>query len=95
MLGQIRGIKCFRPEGAFYIFADCSDIIGKQTPQGKRLENDHDVVQYFLEDKGVAVIAGATFGLSPGFRISYATSMQDLENACTRLQEACSILKYN
>lgn len=93
MLGQVRGIKCFRPEGAFYIFADCSDIIGKKTPQGKRLENDQEVVQYFLENKGVAVIAGATFGLSPGFRISYATSMKDLENACTRLQEACSSLE--
>jgi len=92
MLGQAKGIKCFRPEGAFYIFADCEGLIGKTTPDGKKLANDQDVAAYFLEDIGVAGIPGAVFGLSPCIRFSYATSMEALEDACRRIQDACARL---
>ena len=92
MLGQAKGLKCFRPEGAFYIFADCAGLIGKTTPEGKRLETDQDVTAYFLEAKGVAGIPGAMFGLSPCIRLSYATSMEALDEACRRIQDACARL---
>ncbi|HXV74147.1 MAG TPA: aminotransferase class I/II-fold pyridoxal phosphate-dependent enzyme, partial [Sphingomonadales bacterium] len=92
MLGQAKGVKCFRPEGAFYIFADCSGLIGKTTLEGKTLATDQDVTAYFLESKGVAAISGTTFGLSPCFRVSYATSTEVLEEACARIQDACARL---
>jgi aspartate aminotransferase len=90
MLNQASGLSCPRPDGAFYVFPDCSGLIGKTTPQGKRLATDEDVAAYFLETEGVAVVHGAAFGLSPAFRISYATSTEALEEACRRIQRACS-----
>jgi len=92
MLGQATGVRCIRPQGAFYIYADISALIGKKTRQGETISNDKEFVKYLLEDKGVAVIPGEVFGLSPYFRLSYATSMEALEDACGRIQEATANL---
>jgi aspartate aminotransferase len=92
MLNQAKGIECATPEGAFYVYPSCAGLIGKTTPKGKRLENDEDVVTALLEDEGVAVVHGAAFGLSPYFRISYATSTAELEESCRRIQRFCASL---
>ncbi len=93
MLNQTPGLRCPRPEGAFYVYPDCAGLIGKTTPDGKVLTNDEDVAAYFLEAEGVAVVHGAAFGGSPAFRISYATSDAALEEACKRIQRAVGNLK--
>jgi len=93
MLNQATGLVCPTPEGAFYVYPSCAGLIGKTTPDGKKLGNDEDVVTYFLESEGVAVVQGAAFGLSPYFRVSYATSTEALEDACQRIQRACAALK--
>jgi aspartate aminotransferase len=92
MLNQAKGIECPTPEGAFYVYPSCAGLIGKTTPKGKTLENDEDVVTALLEDEGVAVVHGAAFGLSPYFRISYATSAEELEESCRRIQRFCASL---
>ncbi len=92
MLNQAKGIECPTPEGAFYVYPSCAGLIGKTTRTGKRLENDEDVVTALLEDEGVAVVHGAAFGLSPYFRISYATSTAELEESCRRIQRFCASL---
>lgn len=92
MLSQAPGITCTKPEGAFYVYPSCAGVIGKKTPQGKTLATDEDFVSYLLENEGVAVVQGAAFGLSPYFRISYATSTELLEDACQRIQRACAAL---
>jgi aspartate aminotransferase len=86
MLNQARGINCPTPEGAFYVYPSCADLIGKKTPAGKVIETDEDFVSELLEAEGVAVVHGSAFGLGPNFRISYATSEEQLEDACTRIQ---------
>lgn len=93
MLNQTPGLRCPRPEGAFYVYPDCSGLIGKATPAGGTLANDEDVAAYLLETQGVAVVHGAAFGLSPAFRISYATSEAVLEEACRRIQSAVGELR--
>jgi aspartate aminotransferase len=93
MLNQAKGINCPRPEGAFYVFPSCADTIGKTAPSGKKLENDQDFVTELLEAEGVAVVQGSAFGLGPAFRISYAASLNDLEEACKRIQRFCGNLK--
>ncbi len=93
MLNQANGINCPRPEGAFYVFPSCAGTIGKTAPSGKRLENDQDFVTELLEAEGVAVVQGSAFGLGPAFRISYAASLADLEEACKRIQRFCGNLK--
>lgn len=93
MLNQTPGLRCPTPEGAFYVYPDCAGLIGKMTPDGKMLTNDEDVAAYFLEAEGVAVVHGAAFGLSPAFRISYATSDALLEDACLRIQRAVGALR--
>jgi len=93
MLAQAPGITCTKPEGAFYVYPSCAGVIGKKTPQGKTLATDEDFVSYLLESEGVAVVQGAAFGLSPYFRISYATATELLEDACQRIQRACAALK--
>lgn len=93
MLNDAEGITCPTPEGAFYVYPSCAGLIGKKTPDGKVLASDEDVATYLLEYRGVAVVHGAAFGLSPHFRISYATSTEVLEAACTRIQEACAALR--
>ncbi|MEM8827632.1 MAG: aminotransferase class I/II-fold pyridoxal phosphate-dependent enzyme, partial [Pseudomonadota bacterium] len=92
MLGQIDGLQTVRPDGAFYVYPDCSGLIGRRTPAGKTLETDEDVVTYFLETEGVAAVHGAAFGLSPAFRISYAIAEDVLEDALSRMQRACGRL---
>ena len=92
MLNQASGITCPTPDGAFYVYPSCAGLIGKTTPDGKVLKSDEDVVTYFLETEGIAAVHGAAFGLSPHFRISYATSTEALEDACQRIQRACTAL---
>ncbi|MES2541694.1 MAG: aminotransferase class I/II-fold pyridoxal phosphate-dependent enzyme, partial [Pseudomonadota bacterium] len=92
MLNDAPGLSCPTPEGAFYVYPDASGVIGKKTPAGKVIETDEDLINYFLDDHRVAAVHGGAFGLSPAFRISYATSEEILKVACTRIQEACSAL---
>src|SRR5690606_22586933 len=92
MLNEAPGISCRTPEGAFYVYPSCAGVIGKTAPDGKRIENDTDFVTYLLETERVAVVQGAAFGLSPYFRISYAASIEELKEACTRIQRACAAL---
>jgi len=92
LLNQAKGLSCARPEGAFYVYPSCKGVIGKTTPKGMRLATDEDFVTYLLEEAGVAAVQGAAFGLSPFFRISYATSTELLEEACRRIQRACGAL---
>jgi aspartate aminotransferase len=93
MLNQANGLSCPTPEGAFYVYPDCSGVIGKSTPAGKVIASDADLIDYFLDTVEVAAVHGAAFGLSPGFRISYATSEEILTDACTRIQQACGDLR--
>ncbi|HYH38110.1 MAG TPA: pyridoxal phosphate-dependent aminotransferase, partial [Azospirillum sp.] len=93
MLNQAKGIKCPTPEGAFYVYPSCAGTIGKKTPDGKVINTDEDFVTYLLEGEGVAVVQGSAFGLAPHFRISYATSTAELEEACVRIQRFCGNLK--
>ena len=89
MLNQAEGLECLIPQGAFYVYPSCAGMIGKTTPEGKILINDLEVATYLLESEGVAVVFGAAFGLSPFFRISYATGTEILVEACARIQRAC------
>lgn len=93
MLNQAAGLSCPNPEGAFYVYPSCAGTIGKTAPTGKVIETDEDFASELLEAEGVAVVHGAAFGLSPFFRISYATSTEVLEEACTRIQRFCGSLK--
>jgi aspartate aminotransferase len=92
MLNDAPGLICPTPEGAFYVYPDASGVMGKTTPKGKLIETDEDLINYFLDDWQVAAVHGGAFGLSPGFRISYATSNEILKEACTRIQSACAAL---
>jgi len=90
MLNQAQGIRCPKPEGAFYVYPDISGCIGKATPAGAVISNDEVFATALLEETGVAVVFGAAFGLSPNFRVSYATSDEVLREACTRIQRFCA-----
>jgi len=92
MIKQIHGMKCLKPEGAFYLFPSCSTFFGKHTPGNKSIENSEDFVTYLLEFADVVVVPGAAFGLEGHFRISYATSMGVLQAACKRIADACAKL---
>jgi aspartate aminotransferase len=92
MLNAAQGIVCPTPEGAFYVYPDISGCIGKVTPAGVRITDDEVFATALLEETGVAVVFGAAFGLSPNFRVSYATSDAALVEACTRIQEFCGAL---
>ncbi|HJM50882.1 MAG TPA: pyridoxal phosphate-dependent aminotransferase [Alphaproteobacteria bacterium] len=92
MLNQATGLSCLSPEGAFYVYPSCAELMGKKTPEGNVIANDGDFVTYLLESEGVAAVQGAAFGLEPYFRISYATSTEALEEACKRIQRACAAL---
>ncbi|PTW44293.1 pyridoxal phosphate-dependent aminotransferase [Rhodovulum kholense] len=92
MLNQAEGIDCPVPEGAFYVYPSIAGCIGKTTPAGVKIENDEVFATALLEEKGVAVVFGAAFGLSPNFRVSYATSDEALKEACTRIQDFCASL---
>jgi len=93
MLNQASGIRCPTPEGAFYVYPSCEELIGKTAPSGKVIGSDADFATELLETEGVAVVFGAAFGLSPFFRISYATSNAALEDACSRIQRFCAAVK--
>lgn len=92
MLNQAEGIDCLTPEGAFYVYPSCAGCIGKKTPDGAVINDDEAFATALLESEGVAVVHGAAFGLSPHFRISYATSDENLKEACNRIQRFCSSL---
>lgn len=92
MLNQARGLHCPTPEGAFYVYPSCAALIGRTAPSGKVIATDEDFVSELLEAEGVAVVQGSAFGLGPNFRISYATSTADLEEACIRIQRFCGSL---
>lgn len=91
-LNQIDGIHCPTPEGAFYVYPSIAGLIGKTTRNGKRIEMDEDFAKELLNDTGVAVVFGAAFGTSPNFRISYATSDDQLTDACQRIANFCATL---
>ncbi len=93
MLNQAKGLTCPNPEGAFYVYPSCEGLIGKSTPDGRKIENDEDFGKALLEVEGVAVVHGAAFGLEPHFRISYATSTDVLTDACERIQRFCASLR--
>ena len=86
MLNQARGISCPSPEGAFYVYPSCAELIGRKTKEGVVIEDDKTFCSELLEAEGVAVVQGTAFGLGPNFRISYAASEAQLEEACTRIQ---------
>ena len=93
MINEAEGLSCRTPEGAFYVYPSCAGVIGKTTPDGKTITSDSDFVTALLEAEGVAAVQGEAFGLSPYFRISYATSTEALTEACTRIQRFCAALK--
>jgi aspartate aminotransferase len=93
MLNAARGITCPKPEGAFYVYPDISGCIGKTSPGGTLISNDEDFATALLDETGVAVVFGAAFGLSPNFRVSYATSDAVLTEACSRIQRFCADLR--
>ncbi|MBI29651.1 MAG: Aspartate aminotransferase [Alphaproteobacteria bacterium MarineAlpha5_Bin11] len=93
MLNKAKGITCSTPTGAFYVYPNCSGCINKITPNGETIKTDEDFMNYMLESEGVAGVHGSAFGLSPFFRISYATSETILKDACMRIIRACNNLK--
>jgi aspartate aminotransferase len=93
LLDRAPGLRCLKPEGAFYVYPSCAGVIGRRTPKGQRIETSEDFARYLLEDAGVAVVHGSAFGLDPYFRISYATATELLEDACRRIVRACERLE--
>ena len=91
-VNAIPGLSCRAPDGAFYLYVNCAGLIGKTTPEDKKLDADGDVVMYLLESVGVAVVAGTAYGLSPYFRLSIATSIDTLDEGCSRIAKAVSAL---
>ncbi len=91
-LNEIKGIKCLNPDGAFYVFPSCKDLMGKKDKNGKEIKTDSDFVQSLLENNGIAVVQGSAFGLEGFFRISYATSMGNLKKAIERINSFCKDL---
>ena len=91
-LNSIEGIECPKPQGAFYIYASISKLIGKRTTKNIQIINDEDFATELLNTEGVAVVFGSAFGLSPAFRVSYATSKKELIEACTRIKRFCESL---
>jgi aspartate aminotransferase len=93
MLNQSNGIKCPKPEGAFYVYPSCAGTMGKTAPSGNKINTDEDFVTELLEAEGVAVVQGTPFGVGPAFRISYATATSSLQQACERIQRFCANLR--
>ena len=93
MLNQANGITCATPEGAFYVYPSIAGLIGKTTETGVTIDGDSTFAAELLNAEGVAVVQGEAFGLSPYFRISYATSDAVLEEACTRIQRFTASLR--
>lgn len=93
ILNKTPGLHCFKPHGAFYLYPSCVELMGKKTTSGELISNDTDLATYLLESVGVAVVPGVAFGLSPYFRISYATDTKLLLEACRRISQAISLLR--
>ena len=93
LLNSIDGLSCLTPQGAFYVYPSCEGVLGKETPERKKISNDEDFMTYLLESEGIAGVHGAAFGLSPYFRLSYATSDEILKDACARIKRACEKLR--
>jgi len=91
-INAIAGLSCRTPDGAFYLYVNCGGLIGRTTPQGRKLAEDGDVVMYLLEAEGVALVAGTAYGLSPYFRLSIATSIETLREGCRRIARAVAAL---
>ena len=91
-LGAAPGVRCHKPDGAFYVFASCAEAIGRKTPAGTVVRNDADFAMHLLESQNVAVIHGDAYGLSPCFRISFAAPQAQLEEGCRRIRLACEQL---
>ncbi len=92
LLNGIPGVSCAAPEGAFYLFPSCKGLIGARTSSGQVLQSDTDVCTFFMREAHVAAVPGAAFGMSPFFRISFATSTDRLRAACERMLAACKTL---
>jgi aspartate aminotransferase len=91
-INQAPGLHCAVPQGAFYVFASCEDLLGKTTPSGVRLDSDEAVVNALLDEKGVATVHGSAFGLGPYIRIAYALDDESLLRACAAIQDFCRTL---
>ena len=92
LLNQVPGLDCPTPNGAFYVYPSCAGVIDRVTPSGQRIESDNDFVEYLLDEAEVAAVPGDAFGLSPHFRVSYATSTELLKEACERIHRAVNKL---
>lgn len=93
ILNKTPGFFCLKPQGAFYLYLSCVDVMGKRTPSGSQITSDTDLANYLLESAGVAVVPGVAFGLSPYLRISYAVDTDVLLEACHRISQAIRLLK--
>ena len=93
MINSAEGLSCLKPKGAFYIYPSCEGVIGKELTSGEEIKNDEDFAMNLLKNKSVGVVHGSAFGLSPYFRISYATSIEKLEEACERIIDFCDELE--
>tara|TARA_B100000161_G_scaffold157938_1_gene112585 strand:- start:9376 stop:10584 length:1209 start_codon:yes stop_codon:yes gene_type:complete len=93
MINSAKGLSCLKPKGAFYVYPSCEDVIGKKLISGEEIKNDEDFAMNLLKNKSVGVVHGSAFGLSPYFRISYATSIEKLEEACKRIIDFCDELE--
>lgn len=93
LLNAIDGITCLTPDGAFYVYPSCAGLIGRRTAEGHELRSDLDVALYFLEEAGVAMLDGSAYGLSPYLRLSIATSLEAIEEACARMKRASDALQ--
>ncbi len=92
-LSAIEGLSCIRPNGTFFAYPSCEGLMGKRAPDGRAMESDQDFAAYLLESAGVAAVPGTAFGLSPHFRVSFASSTELLEEACERIGRACAALR--
>ncbi|MCQ1799883.1 aminotransferase class I/II-fold pyridoxal phosphate-dependent enzyme, partial [Neorhizobium galegae] len=88
-LSQVEGLRCHKPEGAFYLYPNMSGLIGKTSKGGRKIETDIDFVMALVDEHHVATVQGAAYGMSPHFRISYATSMEMLDEGCARIAQFC------
>jgi aspartate aminotransferase len=93
LINAIPGLSCRTPGGAFYLFVNCSGLIGRTTPEGKLLQSDVDVALYLLDAEGVAMIPGSSYGVAPYFRMSIATSIAVIEEGCLRIGRAAAALR--
>ncbi len=89
------GLSCHTPDGAFYLFVSCKDLMNAKTPSGAIIKTDGDLTRYFIEEAEVVCVPGAAFGMSPFFRISFACPIEDLEKACLKLRASIAKLEIS